>query len=85
MGDPEGVATQLATLLRRPPVLTAIGAVRAPFLAGAQPANIDEGAVCNRFRSEGRKVGSGPAQPPPPPFYRRASDDRFAAASDCVP
>ena len=34
MGDPEGVATQLATLLQRPAVVTAIGAARASFLAG---------------------------------------------------
>ena len=67
MGDQEGVATQLAALLQRPMVLTAIGAALAPFLAGAPPATVDEGAARNRSRFKGRKGGGGPAQPPPPP------------------
>ena len=60
MGDPEGVATQLATLLQRPAVLTAIGAALAPFLAGTQPAATDELAARSRSRSKGRKGGRGP-------------------------
>ena len=67
MDDQAGVATQLAALLQRPAVLTALGAALAPFLAGATPASIDEGAACGRSRSKGPKGGSGPAQPPPPP------------------
>ena len=67
MGDQEGVATQLAALLRRPALLTAIGAALAPFLAGAPPATIDEGAARIRSRSKGRKGGGGPTQPPPSP------------------
>ena len=55
----------LATLLQRPSVLTAISVVLPPLL---QPANIDEGAVRNRFCSKGRKGDGGPAHPPPPPL-----------------
>ena len=73
MGDQEGVATQLATLLQRPTVLTAIGAALAPFLAGIPLATIDEGAARNRSRCKARKGGGGPAQPPlPPPTAEQA-------------
>ena len=68
MGDQAGVATQLAALLQRPEVLTALGAVPAPFLAGAPPAAIEEGAATrSRSHSKGGKGGSGPAEPPPSP------------------
>ena len=68
MGDQAGVATQLAALLQRPEVLTALGAALAPFLAGAPPSAIDEGAATrSRSRSKGGKGGSRPAQPPPAP------------------
>ena len=66
MGDQAGVATQLAAILRCPAVFTAIGAAVAPFLAGAPPATVDEGAAPSRSRSKGCKGGGGSAQPPPP-------------------
>ena len=62
------MATQLAALLQRPAVLTAIGAALAPFLAGARPANTDEGAAHNCSRSRGKKGGRRPAQHPPLPL-----------------
>ena len=68
MGDQAGVATQLAALLQCPEVLTALGAALAPFLAGAPPVAIDEGAATrSRSRSKRGKGGSRPAQPPPAP------------------
>ena len=67
MGDPAGAATQLAALLQRPAVLTALGVALAPFLAGTPPATIDEGAARGRSRSKGGKGGGRPAQPPPTP------------------
>ena len=67
MGDQAWVATQIAALLRRPAVLTAIGAALAPFIAGAPPATVDEGAARGRSDSKGRKGGGGSAQAPPPP------------------
>ena len=87
MGDQAGLATQLAALLQRPAVLTAICAALAPFLAGAPPVNIDEGAARSRSRSRGRKGGGGPAHPPPPPTAEQAmiaGDDRLVPAPDCV-
>ena len=70
MGDKAGVATQLATLLQRPAVLTAKGAVLAAFLAGAPPATVNERAARSRSRSKGRKGGGGSAQQPAPPPLR---------------
>ena len=68
MGDQAGVATQLAALLQRPEVLTALGAALAPFLAGVPPAAIDEGAATrSRSRSKAGTGGTRPAQPPPAP------------------
>ena len=73
MGDQEGVATQLAALLQRPAVLTAIGAALAAVLAGAPPATVDDGAARSRSRSKGRKGDGGPAQQPlPPPTAEQA-------------
>ena len=66
MGDQAGVATQLAALLQRPAVLTAICAIQAPFFAGVSPATPDEGAALGRSGSKRCKRGNGPAQPPPP-------------------
>ena len=67
MGDQGGVANLLGALLQCPAVLTAIGAALAPFLAGAPPVTVDEGAARGRSHSKGRKGGGGSAQPPPPP------------------
>ena len=74
MGDQAGVATQLAALLQRPEVFTALGAARASFLAGVPPAAIDEGvATRSRSHSKGGKGGSRPAQPPlAPPTTEQA-------------
>ena len=80
MGDQEGVATQLAALLQRPAVLTAIGAALASFLAGAPPATIDEGAARSRSRSKGRKGGGGPpSRPALPPQLSRRWSPRYSA------
>ena len=74
MGDQAGVATQLAALLHRPEVLTALGAALAPLLAGVPPATINEGAATrSRSRSKGGRGGNRPAQPPPaPPTAKQA-------------
>ena len=74
MNDQAGVATHLAALLQRPEALTALGAALAPFLAGAPPAAIDEGAAArSHSRSKGRKGGSRPAHPPlAPPTAEQA-------------
>ena len=54
MGSPPSLLhTQLAALVQRPEVLTALGAALPPFLAGAPPAAIDEGpATRSRPRSK---------------------------------
>ena len=66
MGDQAGVATQLAVILQRPRILTALGPVLAPLLAGAPRATInEEAATRGRSRSNGSIGGSRPAQLPP--------------------
>ena len=72
MGDQEGVATQLAALLQRPTVHTAISAALAPFLAGVPPATVNEGAARSRSRSRGRQGGGEPAKQRPSPTAERA-------------
>ena len=69
MGDQAGVATQLAALLQRPEVITALGAALAPFLAGVPPAATNEGAATrSHSRSKGDKGAIAlPSRPPPPP------------------
>ena len=70
MGDQAGVATQLAALLQRPAVYTAIGAALAPFLAGAPPATVDKGAARSHSRSKGRKGGRWIRRTAPSPPLR---------------